>query len=98
MIVIQLAFILIFAFMLRIIFIYIDSNITELTNGNTLISKIVMWLMISNVAIILFIVLYNYYQTEWMLIGKVGKAGPDGQKGDQGLVGCSKKNQEHEFC
>ena len=82
--------------MLRIMFVYIDKHINNLSNGSSVILNIVMWLMIANVSIMVFIILYNYYQTEWRLIGKIGKAGPDGPKGEQGLVGCVKK--EKEFC
>jgi hypothetical protein len=97
MIVIQLAFICIFAFILRLMFIYIDKHINIISNGQNFISLIVMWLMIANVCIMSFIVIYNHYQSEWKLIGKVGKPGPDGPKGDIGEVGCN-KNKPNTDC
>lgn len=92
MIVFKLALIVIFAFILRLMFVYIEQNISLLgsNNNQTFITTIIMWLMIANVVIISFLVLFNYYQLEWKNIGKIGKKGPDGPKGEQGPVGCNK--------
>jgi hypothetical protein len=101
MIVFKLALIIVFAFILRLMFVYIEKNIILLgdANNQTFIITIIMWLMIINVAIIIFLVLFNYYQTEWKSIGKMGKRGPDGIKGDQGSIGCNKNlNKEVEQC
>ncbi len=97
MILIQLVLIGIFAFILRLMFIYIDKHISVISNGQSFIPNIIVLLMAANISIMTFIVLYNYYQTEWRLVGNVGKQGPDGPKGDQGYIGC-KKNQENTDC
>ena len=95
----KLALIIIFAFILRRMFIYIEQSISLIgsNNNQAFIVKIIMWLMIANIAIISFVVLFNYYQKEWKNIGKIGKKGADGPKGDQGSVGCN-KNKIDEDC
>ncbi len=101
MIVFKLALIIVFAFILRLMFVYIDKNIIILgdTNNQNFIITIIMWLMIINVAIIFFLVVFNYYQVEWKRIGKIGKRGGDGPRGDQGSIGCNKNiNQEMGQC
>ena len=102
MIIIELAGVLLFGFLLRFMYLYLENNISKLGSENVIVIKIIMWLMIGNLVILTFIFLYNYYQTEWRQIGKMGKRGEDGPSGDQGSAKCRSKesgsNQQAETC
>jgi hypothetical protein len=88
MIIIELALILLFSFLLRFMYLYLENHISKLGEENMIVIKTIMWLMIGNIVILTFISIYNYYQTEWRQIGKMGKRGEDGPAGDGGYMKC----------
>ena len=91
MIIIELAGVLLFGFLLRFMYLYLEKNISKLGPENVIVIKIIMWLMIGNLVILSFIFLYNYYQTEWRQIGKMGRQGDDGPIGNAGYAKCRSK-------
>jgi hypothetical protein len=88
MIILQLSIVLIFAFILRNMYLYLDEHTSRLGNGQHIIINIIMWVMIGNIVAITAIFLYKYYQTEWRMIGRSGKKGIDGPQGQQGYAKC----------
>jgi hypothetical protein len=88
MIILQLTLVLIFAFILRNIYIYLDQNTYEFGSGQNIIMTIIMWIMIGNIIVISGIFLYKYYQTEWRMMGRSGKQGLDGPPGKEGYPKC----------
>jgi hypothetical protein len=88
MIFLQLSIVIIFAFILRNMYLYLDEHTSTLGDGQNIILNIIMWVMIGNICSITFIFLYKYYQTEWRMIGRTGKKGLDGPVGQQGYAKC----------
>lgn len=88
MIILQLSLVLVFAFILRNMYLYLDEHTLRLGNGQNIIINIIMWVMIGNIIAITLIFLYKYYQTEWRMIGRTGKQGSDGPTGEQGYAKC----------
>ena len=91
MLIIQLAIICFFAFILRLIYIYLYNNLARLGNQN-IITQIIMWIMILNICLMMGIFIFASYYTEWSNVGRAGLQGKDGPSGDVGSVGCLKKN------
>ena len=91
MLIIQLAIICFFVFMLRLIYIYLYNNLARLGNQN-IITQIIMWIMVLNVCLMIGIFIFASYYTEWSNVGRTGLQGNDGPPGDAGSVGCIKKN------
>lgn len=88
MIIIQLSFVLIFAFILRNVYLYLDEHTSNLGNGQNILINIIMWVMIGNIVAVTTIFLFRYYQNEWRMMGKIGKKGLDGPPGPQGYPKC----------
>ncbi len=91
MIIIELGLIIVFAFILRIIFIYLQRNISILGPGQNVVIVIIMIVMLFNICLMVGIVLFSNYHTEWQSIGAIGLQGPDGPQGDKGNKQCIKK-------
>ncbi len=91
MIIIELSLIFVFAFVLRTIFIYLQRNISILGPGQNVVIAIIMIVMLFNIVLMIGIVLFSSYHTEWQLIGAIGLQGPDGPMGDRGDAQCIKK-------
>jgi hypothetical protein len=88
MIFLQLSLVLVFAFILRNMYLYLDEHTSKLGNGHNIILNIIMWVMIGNIVAVTGIFLYKYYQTQWRMIGRTGKQGLDGPVGQQGYAKC----------
>lgn len=88
MIFLKLSIVLVFAFILRNMYLYLDEHTSTLGDGQNIILNIIMWVMIGNIIAITSIFLYKYYQTEWRMIGRTGKQGLDGPVGQQGYAKC----------
>jgi hypothetical protein len=94
MIFIQLSIILLIAFLLRLMFVFLEEHITKLGPGNKTILHIIVAIMIINICILIFIYIYRYYFTEWRAVGKIGKRGADGPIGDQGNPICKRGDEK----
>lgn len=88
MIILQLSIVMVFGFILRNMYLYLDEHTSKLGNGQNIILNIIMWVMIGNIVALTGIFLYKYYQTEWRMIGRIGKQGIDGPPGQQGYPKC----------
>ena len=91
MIIIELSLIIVFAFVLRNIFIYLQRNISILGPGQNVVISIIMIVMLFNIVLLVGIVLFSNYHTEWQSIGPIGLQGADGQQGEKGQTQCIKK-------
>jgi hypothetical protein len=96
MIIIQLSFVLIFAFILRNVYLYLDEHTSNLGNGQNILINIIMWVMIGNIVAVTIIFLFRYYQIEWRMMGKIGRQGLDGPPGQQGYPKCRPSNSGKE--
>ena len=103
MIALEAAGLILFAGLLRFMYLYLQKNLGKLGHDIDVILYVIMWLMICNIIITCGIFMYYYYQTEWRLIGKIGKRGPDGAIGTQGNTICTpnlrdKNNSDNKKC
>ena len=91
MIIIELSLIIVFAFVLRTIFIYLQRNISILGPGQNVVISIIMIVMLFNIVLMVGVVIFSNYHTEWQSIGPIGLQGADGQQGEKGQTQCIKK-------
>ena len=92
MLVIYLALILIFGFVLSQIFVFLKQNISIMGPGQQKVITIIVFVIIANLLIMTGILVYNSYYNEYRNIGDIGIQGNVGPKGDKGPRKCPPKN------
>ncbi len=92
MLVIYLALIIIFGFVLSQIFVYLKKNISIMGPGQQKVISIIIFVIAANLLIMTGILVYNSYYNEYRMIGDIGIQGDIGPKGDKGPVKCPPKN------
>ena len=91
MLVIYLALIIIFGFVLSQVFVYLKQNISIMGSGQQKVITIIVFVIIANLLIMTGILVYNSYYNEYRSIGDIGIQGNKGPKGDKGPKKCASK-------
>jgi len=91
MLVVYLALIIIFGFILSQIFIYLKKNISIMGPGQQKVTTIIIFVIGANLLIMTGILVYNSYYNEYRSIGDIGIQGNKGPKGDKGPKKCASK-------
>jgi hypothetical protein len=92
MLVVYLALIIIFGFILSQIFVYLKKNISIMGSGQQKVITIIVFVIGANLLIMTGILVYNSYYNEYRTIGDIGIQGDKGPKGDKGPEKCPPKN------